>query len=174
MASLILFRGLGTYDVINTMSLIAGFIVTFLGVYLLNISRADPDGTTLNAGRGTALETGVFPRMSVTSNRISMTSDRGLPHHHGDPPHSARRHNRNSLYRNQDSVLFEAFPEESVGLTELNEESDDEGDAQGRPRQPKFGVANGGRREHGRSVSDGATIKMNGVAVNGRPPSHHQ
>ncbi|EGG02544.1 uncharacterized protein MELLADRAFT_49802, partial [Melampsora larici-populina 98AG31] len=48
LASLILFRGMGTQDAINTLSLIMGFVVTFLGVYLLNVSRYDPSGTSLN------------------------------------------------------------------------------------------------------------------------------
>src|SRR5882757_7983234 len=38
-ASLILFQGFNTTDGTNTVTLLAGFIVTFLGVHLLNLSR---------------------------------------------------------------------------------------------------------------------------------------
>lgn len=49
-ASFILFRGFNTTDPINTISLLCGFLVIFSGVYLLNLSRTDPDG--LDALRG--------------------------------------------------------------------------------------------------------------------------
>ncbi|KAF5356603.1 hypothetical protein D9758_008286 [Tetrapyrgos nigripes] len=38
-ASLILFQGFNTTDTTNTVSLLCGFIVTFLGVHILNLSR---------------------------------------------------------------------------------------------------------------------------------------
>jgi len=40
-ASLILFQGFNTTDATNTVSLLCGFIVTFLGVHVLNISMLD-------------------------------------------------------------------------------------------------------------------------------------
>lgn len=40
-ASFILFSGFNTTDTINTLSLICGFLITFTGVYLLNLSRTD-------------------------------------------------------------------------------------------------------------------------------------
>lgn len=43
-ASLILFGGFNTSDAVNTLSLLCGFLVIFTGVYLLNLSREDPDG----------------------------------------------------------------------------------------------------------------------------------
>ncbi|KAG9082324.1 hypothetical protein FS749_006927, partial [Ceratobasidium sp. UAMH 11750] len=39
LASALLFRGFNTTDPVNTVSLLAGFITTFLGVHLLNASR---------------------------------------------------------------------------------------------------------------------------------------
>lgn len=45
-ASFILFRGFNTTDAINTISLLCGFLTIFTGVYLLNISRDDPEGRT--------------------------------------------------------------------------------------------------------------------------------
>ena len=49
-ASFILFRGFNTTDAVNTISLLSGFLVIFTGVYLLNLSRGDPDGHKLLNG----------------------------------------------------------------------------------------------------------------------------
>jgi hypothetical protein len=43
-ASFLLFQGFNTTSAINTISLLCGFLVIFSGVYLLNLSRDDPDG----------------------------------------------------------------------------------------------------------------------------------
>jgi len=50
-ASFILFRGFNTSDAINTLSLLCGFLVIFTGVYLLNLSRGDPEGRRLLNGK---------------------------------------------------------------------------------------------------------------------------
>jgi len=44
LASFILFNGFNTTDAVNTLSLLCGFLVIFTGVYLLNLSREDPEG----------------------------------------------------------------------------------------------------------------------------------
>ncbi|KAJ5765000.1 hypothetical protein N7520_004559 [Penicillium odoratum] len=46
-ASFILFQGFNTTDAVNTISLLCGFLIIFTGVYLLNLSRHDPDGHAL-------------------------------------------------------------------------------------------------------------------------------
>ncbi|KAF1998392.1 DUF803-domain-containing protein [Amniculicola lignicola CBS 123094] len=43
-ASFLLFQGFNTTNSVNTISLLCGFLVIFSGVYLLNLSRDDPDG----------------------------------------------------------------------------------------------------------------------------------
>ncbi|CDO73045.1 hypothetical protein BN946_scf185007.g99 [Trametes cinnabarina] len=43
-ASIILFQGINTDDPANTLSLLAGFITTFLGVHLLELSRSPDSG----------------------------------------------------------------------------------------------------------------------------------
>ncbi|KAF2874140.1 magnesium transporter NIPA-domain-containing protein [Massariosphaeria phaeospora] len=43
-ASFLLFQGFNTADAVNTISLLCGFLIIFSGVYLLNLSRDDPDG----------------------------------------------------------------------------------------------------------------------------------
>ncbi|KAJ5725259.1 magnesium transporter NIPA5 [Penicillium malachiteum] len=47
-ASFILFQGFNTTDAVNTISLLCGFLIIFTGVYLLNLSRHDPDGRNLS------------------------------------------------------------------------------------------------------------------------------
>lgn len=54
-ASAILFQGFNTTDGVNTISLLCGFLVIFMGVYLLNISR-QPEKPTHH--HTTSLETG--------------------------------------------------------------------------------------------------------------------
>ena len=43
-ASFLLFQGFNTTEAVNTISLLCGFLIIFSGVYLLNLSRDDPDG----------------------------------------------------------------------------------------------------------------------------------
>jgi drug/metabolite transporter (DMT)-like permease len=45
-ASFLLFQGFNTTEAVNTISLLCGFLIIFSGVYLLNLSRDDPDGHT--------------------------------------------------------------------------------------------------------------------------------
>ncbi|GAB7341887.1 hypothetical protein MBLNU457_g0199t1 [Dothideomycetes sp. NU457] len=54
LASFILFQGFNTTDAINTISLLCGFLVIFTGVYLLNLSREDPEGRHLMLGGETS------------------------------------------------------------------------------------------------------------------------
>ncbi|KAF8329425.1 magnesium transporter NIPA-domain-containing protein [Cantharellus anzutake] len=122
-ASLILFRGFNTSDHVNIVSLIAGFIVTFLGVHLLNLSRK-PDPPPLGESGHTLLEGGLMnPRVSVTA-RLSVDSNWSA---HGGPPWSAGHGRRSSLYRSQDAQLHSAFDDEGVGLELLKEEDEEEG-----------------------------------------------
>ncbi|KIK28258.1 hypothetical protein PISMIDRAFT_609258 [Pisolithus microcarpus 441] len=135
-ASLILFQGFNTTDGTNTVTLLLGFIVTFLGVYLLNLSRK-PDPAPLPGGHST-LETGLLnPRMSL-QGRPSLdgwgaTSELGpdgflLPAGHG---------RRSSLYRVQSTTLYNAFEEGPRGdgplshLRESEEEEDQDAESDG-------------------------------------------
>ena len=45
-ASIILFQGLNTDDPANSLSLLAGFITTFLGVHLLELARSAGSGAS--------------------------------------------------------------------------------------------------------------------------------
>ncbi|KAG6334210.1 hypothetical protein ID866_4881 [Astraeus odoratus] len=129
-ASLILFQGFNTTDGTNTMTLLAGFIVTFLGVHLLNLSRK-PDPTPLPNGHST-LETGILnPRLSL-QGRPSLDGWAGASEHRSDGAlHSAGHGRRSSLYRAQSTILFNAFeenPQGDVQLSQLRESDEDDED----------------------------------------------
>ncbi|ESK92580.1 duf803 domain membrane protein [Moniliophthora roreri MCA 2997] len=134
-ASLILFQGFNTSDTTNTVSLLCGFIVTFLGVHVLNLSRVEQDEALMDGAAD-----GHIPshhrRVSLTG-RLSMDGWHGIVEHY-NPPGSAGGHGRrSSLYRAQSRTLFNAFeddedraPRENVGLHQLREEDEyDEDDA---------------------------------------------
>ncbi|KAJ7096034.1 magnesium transporter NIPA-domain-containing protein [Mycena epipterygia] len=121
-ASLILFQGFNTTDATNTVSLICGFIVTFLGVHILNLSMLEESAqASADIPGGVTLE----GRLSLDGwHGIQRNSMMGMP--------SPRGHGRrSSLYRAQSSTLFTAFDAESaagesVGLHRLREEDEEE------------------------------------------------
>ncbi|KAJ7465502.1 DUF803-domain-containing protein [Mycena latifolia] len=60
-ASLILFKGLNTTSASNTISLLSGFIVTFLGVHILNLAMLDESEAASHAASNVSLGDGVTP-----------------------------------------------------------------------------------------------------------------
>lgn len=117
-ASFILFSGFNTNDPVNTLSLLCGFLTTFTGVYLLNLSRGDPHGQKLVAGRGGPDATGT-DMVSGIQTRLSMQARRS-----GDPSRqsfSSRNGDREGLMRGYDEEEAHGF-----GLDDLTEDSDDE------------------------------------------------
>jgi len=142
-ASLILFQGFNTTDATNTVSLLSGFAVTFLGVHLLNLSRI-PEPPLDQNGHHSTLEGGLMnPRLSL-QGRVSLDGWHGMATDgRGDgTPRTAGHGRRGSLYRAQSSTLFNAFDVEddrgieSVGLHRLREEDEveDDDDADERTR----------------------------------------
>ncbi|KAI0841443.1 DUF803-domain-containing protein [Hypoxylon sp. FL0890] len=117
-ASFILFGGFNTTDTINTLSLLCGFLVTFTGVYLLNLSRRDPNGTMALAGQSTDA-TGT-DMISSLQTRLSMQARRstGSRMSVGSRGHS----DREGLMRAYD--IEQAAGEYS--LNDLTEDSEDE------------------------------------------------
>ena len=120
-ASLILFQGFNTTDATSIMSLITGFIVTFLGVHLLNISRvSEPplDHPNGQAHSHSALARGLMnPRLSL-QGRMSLERwngngpDRDIYiHMDGVRRPGGRRGRRSSVYQSQTTTLFGAFGE---------------------------------------------------------------
>ncbi|KAL0958012.1 hypothetical protein HGRIS_000186 [Hohenbuehelia grisea] len=125
LASLILFQGFNTTDATNTVSLLCGFMTTFLGVYLLNISRK-PEPPPGQNGHST-LEGGLMnPRLSLQGRPSLDGWDTGR----GDSRHVRRTSS------SRGANVFNAYNDEpgahrdDVGLHELREvdESDDDAD----------------------------------------------
>lgn len=122
-ASFILFRGFNTTDAVNNISLLSGFLVVFTGVYLLNLSRGDPEGQkSLNGhvseGVPTDGITGLQTRRSMQTRR----SGEGERDSTGSSAGFSRSGER--------GVLMHSFQEENVGLglEDLTEDSDEDGE----------------------------------------------
>jgi drug/metabolite transporter (DMT)-like permease len=129
-ASFILFSGFNTTDPVNTLSLICGFLITFAGVYLLNLSRRDPNGHKLagaDDSTGTDMVSSIQTRLSMQARRSTDPSRNSFGGQHSDR-----------------AGLMRAYDEEAgaFGLNDLTEESDDDmrrtnGGANGKNQQYK-------------------------------------
>ncbi|KAK7534951.1 magnesium transporter NIPA-domain-containing protein [Phyllosticta citribraziliensis] len=130
-ASSILFRGFNTTSAVNTISLICGFLVIFSGVYLLNLSRGDPEGNSHLAHKfDDAVPTDGIANYQT---RRSMQSRRS-----GDSAFSSRHSlgDREGLMRGfqQRDIDLEGG-RGTFGLGELADDSDEvEDDGSGRKR----------------------------------------
>jgi magnesium transporter len=80
-ASFILFRGFNTSDAVNTLSLLCGFLVIFSGVYLLNLSRGDPNGHHLLNGKVPEEDGIPTDALASFSTRRSMQGRRSMDPH---------------------------------------------------------------------------------------------
>ncbi|KAI9831022.1 MAG: hypothetical protein M1819_005260 [Sarea resinae] len=128
-ASFILFKGFNTADAVNTISLLCGFLVIFTGVYLLNLSRGDPDGRKLlNGSVEDAVPTDPIAGLQT---RRSMQARRSME------PHS-RSSSLNFISRGDREGLMRAYDEENggFGLADLAEDSEDE-DKNHNPHRPR-------------------------------------
>lgn len=132
-ASFILFSGFNTTDPVNTLSLLCGFLITFTGVYLLNLSRGDPNGQIASSrANGDAIGTDM---VSNFQTRRSMQSRRST---------GSQRHSMSSLNGDRDGLIraYGRDEEEAAGfgLTDLADDSDDDahrsnGHANGKARR---------------------------------------
>lgn len=174
LASFLMFRGFNTSDAVNTISLLCGFLVTFSGVYLLNLSREDPDGRTLMGGPGPFEMHGEFEEglptdsMGMWGTRRSMQLRRSAEHGRVSGGHS-RRHSwgsnsaggRRSLGDRE--ALMDGF-----ALGELAEEDDDEevGDLQRSKRKPdeENGAAIGGNEYRRQGSAPGTPVVASNAA----------
>lgn len=124
----------------NTISLLSGFLVIFTGVYLLNISRRDPDGRRMLDGAPTdGIATDII---SGIQTRRSMQARRSLD------PHRLSI-GSNGYRRSEDRSLIHAYDEEEntgFGLTDLAESDEDA------PPRSANGRANG--NGHRKSLGD--------------------
>ncbi|THV07165.1 DUF803-domain-containing protein [Dendrothele bispora CBS 962.96] len=181
-ASLILFQGFNTTDTTNTVSLLCGFIVTFLGVHILNLSRLanNPQDRTQT-----------IPAADPLSNRLSVDGwlETGLGSGGGGggmAPRSARGHGQghghgrrtSSVYRSQGSAtLFSAFEgeneEEQHPLHRLGEEEEHESDTD-EDVSEMTGLTRSGRDRSsgGRKSGSGSRTPRGGPGGGGGSRSH--
>ncbi|KAL2888090.1 Magnesium transporter NIPA2 [Ceratocystis lukuohia] len=128
-ASFILFRGFNTTDAVNTLSLLCGFLITFTGVYLLNISNSNPNGQGPRNGNyditGTDMVSSIQTRLSMQSRRSSMHR-MSIGSQHGD---------RRSLIRAFDEEEAAGFSfGRGRGDDDDDDDNDDSDDAHGETR----------------------------------------
>ncbi|KAI6379148.1 hypothetical protein MCOR25_002126 [Pyricularia grisea] len=135
-ASFILFSGFNTTDPVGTLSLLCGFLVTFTGVYLLNLSRTDPTGMRLANGQGGNDATGT-DMVSSIQTRLSMEARRSLSHRRmsgGSTTHAADRQG-----------LMRAYDEEEAAGLSLGDLADDSDEGSG----SGSGSASNGKKMNG-------------------------
>ncbi|KAG9244132.1 magnesium transporter NIPA-domain-containing protein [Calycina marina] len=141
-ASFILYGGFNTSDAVNTISLLSGFLVIFTGVYLLNISRADPDGRRIIDLPRDGIATDI---VSGIQTRRSMQLRRSLDPHRMSVGSAGygRAGDREGLIRAYDEEEVTGF-----GLTDLAEDSDEDAPLR----------ATNGNVQHGNGNGNGITI----------------
>lgn len=124
-ASFILFRGFNTTDAVNTLSLLCGFLVIFSGVYLLNLSRKDPDGLHMMNGKAIGDDAVPTDPLSGMSTRRSMQARRSLdPHRRSSSITSNFSLQGIQVRRNEESAgLMHSYDVEqgAFGLSDLAE-----------------------------------------------------
>ncbi|KAF2715426.1 DUF803-domain-containing protein [Pleomassaria siparia CBS 279.74] len=121
-ASFLLFQGFNTTSAINTISLLCGFLVIFSGVYLLNLSRDDPDGRNhlgndFSDAPPTDGISGFPTRRSMQLRRSTETGFRGSFH-------GGNEGSRNSL-GDRTGLMHDYDVENQFELGDLADESDD-------------------------------------------------
>ncbi|CAJ0867967.1 10548_t:CDS:2 [Entrophospora sp. SA101] len=112
-ASVLLFQGFNTGNTANLITLFCGFLTIFAGVYLLNIAKNEGIGLASSLKENNTL---LGSGGDTSGNSSIMLSSIGDHHHH------------DSLMRTRDATLLNAFDEESLGLTQLNDDITDSED----------------------------------------------
>ena len=123
-ASFILFQGFNTSNTVNTLSLLSGFIVIFLGVALLDMSRKDPTGHQFIGERGEGLPT---DGLSALQTRYSMQSQRSWEGHRRSISNGSAAFSPRLPRGDRERLMHEWNDEEQAyGLHDLAEDSDGE------------------------------------------------
>ncbi|KAF2743960.1 DUF803-domain-containing protein [Sporormia fimetaria CBS 119925] len=146
-ASCLLFQGFNTTSVVNTISLLCGFLIIFSGVYLLNLSRDDPDGKNALGSRFSDAQP--TDGISGFSTRRSMQARRSTDAGFRSPFLGGSA--RNSV-GDRRALMHDYDIENQVELGDLVEDSD-EGSASG--KRTSFGD---GRRAQNGHVRNGSAI----------------
>ena len=138
-ASFIMFRGFNTSDAVNTISLLCGFLVIFSGVYLLNLSREDPDGRMLTGGEGHGFEDAIpTDTMTAFGTRRSMQARGSISESGG---HSRRHSWGSSVGGGRRSMGDREALMDGFALDDLAEDSDEELDQ--RKKDEELGLPTG-------------------------------
>jgi hypothetical protein len=119
-ASFLLFQGFNTTSAVNTISLLCGFLIIFSGVYLLNLSRDDPNG---NRSLGSQFTDGApSDAISGFPTRRSMQARRS-----GDlqSPFLRNEHNARGDASDRRALMHDYDIENQFELGDLGEDSDD-------------------------------------------------
>ena len=157
-----MFQGFNTDDPAKSVSLLAGFVITFLGVHLLEISRKPANYHGANGH--SALEGGLMnPRLSI-SGRMSIDGwdgAAGTPIGGVPPRTPASGHLRRGSGNRQGTTLFDALEDDgrmdSVGLErlpEVDEDYDDDVDERTRLRSDGLRHHRDGSRSGSGSPAD--------------------
>ena len=109
----------------NTLSLLSGFFVIFIGVFLLDMSRKDPTGHQFVGDRGEGLPT---DGLSAIQTRFSMQSQRSYDSHHRRSVSNGSVAFSPRLPRGDRERLMHEWndEEQAYGLHDLAEDSDGE------------------------------------------------
>jgi len=160
-ASFLLFQGFNTADPVNTISLLCGFLVIFAGVYLLNLSREDPDG---RAALGNNFSDGVpTDGISGFHTRRSMQLRRSQDSGYRSPFLGGSASGRHSIGERR-AMMHDYDVENQFELGDLVEDSD-EAEEGGRKRTSFDGE---GRHGNGRTRE---SIRAKKEAVHGNVKS---
>jgi hypothetical protein len=152
-ASFILFSGFNTTDAVNTISLLCGFLVIFSGVYLLNLSRGDPDGHKLLNGKIPDEDGIPTDPLATFQTRRSMQARRSLdPHRRSSsltfsPGGILRGESRHASAESAGLMHNYDVEHNAFGLSDLVEDP-----------QEMHGHARGGSTSRSRSPGDGALV----------------
>ena len=126
-ASFILFRGFNTADAVNTISLLCGFLVIFTGVYLLNLSRGDPNGVRLLSSKMPDEDGIPTDPLAGLQTRRSMQARRSLdPHRRSSSLTFSMNGGINGGPRESEGLMHNYNVDQNAfGLTDLVEDPED-------------------------------------------------
>ena len=125
-ASFILFQGFNTTDAVNTLSLLCGFLVIFTGVYLLNLSRADPNGHRLLTDKEQEVDGIPTDGLAGIQTRRSMQARRSFdPHRRSSSLTFSPGGIRHSSRENEGLMHSYDVEHNAFGLSDLVEDPDE-------------------------------------------------
>jgi magnesium transporter len=155
-ASFLLFRGFNTTSAVNTISLLCGFLVIFSGVYLLNLSRDDPDG---NQSLGnTFTDAPPTDGISGLSTRRSLQSRRSIDSAGFRSPFLGGNNSSRQNLAERRPMMHDFDVENQFQLGDLVDDSD-EAEEGGRKRTSFDGTVPANRRAGSKSRVQSGSVR---------------